>query len=53
MNKYKVTNVYKYTGEITVEAESEKDALELALGMVAERSSDDWLYDSSAILIKD
>lgn len=46
--KYIVTNVYKSTGTIEVEADSEKEALKIALGMEDESNNDMWLYDSTA-----
>lgn len=45
--KYIVTNTYKYTATVEVEADSENDALEKALLLEDERNNDDWLWDST------
>lgn len=46
MKKYLVTNIYKYTATVEVEAEDETEAMQKALGLPDERNQDDWLYDS-------
>jgi len=48
MPKYLVTNTYRSTGTVEVEADSEDAALELALSMEDVPNNDDSLYDSTA-----
>ena len=47
--KYIVTNTYKYTATVEIEADSEEEALNLALGADDEHNNDDWLYDSVVV----
>ena len=44
MKKYKITQVWKHTETLEVEAKSEAHALELAQEMGFEINHDDWLY---------
>ena len=44
MKKYKITQVWKHTETLEVEAKSEAHALELAQEMDFEINHDDWLY---------
>lgn len=53
MPKYLVTNVYKSTATVEVEAASEADALRIALGAPDEPCNDQWLYESTAREIED
>ena len=48
MPLYKVTNIYKSTATLEVEADSRDEALRLALGMEDEPNHDESLYDSRA-----
>lgn len=53
MSKYKVTKEYHYTTEVTVEADSAREAQDKADSMEDERNYDDYLYDSVAELIEE
>lgn len=51
MPYFQVTNIYRYTETVTVEAETKADALVAVLNGEcgeAERNEDDALYDSTA-----
>lgn len=43
--KYIITNIYKYTATVEVEAESEKEAREIAIECKDEPNNDDYLCD--------
>ena len=51
MAKFLVTNVYKYTATVEVEADSESDALDVALGLDDQPNNDYWLYESTAQVV--
>ena len=46
--KYLVRKIYQYTCEVEVEAESEKEACDLATHLDGDRIHDDYLYDCIA-----
>ena len=48
MKTYIVTKTYKYTETVTVEAESKKEAKDIAIDTEGERNWDDTLYDIEA-----
>ena len=46
---YTVKKIYKYTEIVEVEAESERQALDLANITEGDVQNDDWLYDAEVI----
>jgi hypothetical protein len=48
MPTYKVVKTFKYTEEVEVEANSEREACDLAQDMDGDYNNDDYLYDCDA-----
>lgn len=49
--KYLVKQEWHYTVDVEVEADSEKEAMDMADSMDGERNHDDYLYDARVIKI--
>ena len=52
MPTFRITNTYKYTATIEVEAKDVNDALYKSLHLDDEKNNDDWLYESHVKQVK-
>ena len=52
MPTFRITNTYKYTATIEVEAQDVNDALSKSLHLDDEKNNDDWLYESDVKQVK-
>ena len=52
MPTFRITNTYKYTATIEVDAQDVNDALSKSLHLDDEKNNDDWLYESHVKQVK-